>query len=111
MSFCIRARRYGWIAALAGAPATPGVPVVSYTATAIVLDWAINTEADVLYYQVSRRLTGAGQYVVLGTRTGNRYTDSTAVVATGYDYQIVAIDAQLKPSAAPRTVVNALRAT
>lgn len=105
MSYPIRARRYGWISGLTGAPGTPAAPTVTQTATGMVLDWVSNTEADVLHYIITRRLTGVGPYVEKATRIGSRYADNAVVEGQGYDYQIKAVDAQGLLSAA-RTVTN-----
>jgi len=65
----------------------------STTTTSIVLNWTPAGGSNSTGQEVQRSPAGAGTYTTLATLgpTINTYTDTTAVVDTVYDYQIVNI--------------------
>ncbi len=59
----------------------------------VVLTWPVTTSAFATGYVVTRRLSGAGPYVTVATlpdRTATTYSDPGLVVATTYQYVVVA---------------------
>lgn len=70
-------------------PSTPGVPVaITVTAAQVALTWTASTDdVGVLRYDILR--DGA----VVGTATGNTFTDTTVAPGTAYSYAVRAYDA------------------
>jgi phage gpG-like protein len=103
----------------AAVQATPTVPVPLApsnltanvrTAAAITLNWTDNSNNET-GFQVQRRTAGTtAAFATVATTAANvvTYTDNTAVLATNYEYQIVAIDrvGGITASSAPSNTVQ-----
>ena len=76
------------------APSKPtNLTATSVTATQVTLTWTQSTDnIGVTGYQV-QRLLGTNPPVIVGTATGNTFTDVTATPGTTYTYKVLANDA------------------
>ncbi len=88
------------------APGAPtGLTAVAAT-SGVTLDWADNTEADVVGYDVFRSTTATGTFTKLNATpvTASTYVDAAAAASSSFAYQVKAVDSSENISAASNTV-------
>ncbi|GGL95159.1 hypothetical protein GCM10011594_13590 [Nakamurella endophytica] len=88
------------------APAAPtGLTATAGTA-GVALDWADNTESDLMGYDVYRSTSATGTFTKLTSTpvTGSAYTDASAPAATTLYYRVTASDSSENASAPSATV-------
>ncbi len=75
------------------APAAPASLAATTGSGQVHLDWADNTETDLLGYDVYRSTTSGSGYVLIATHVpGSGYTDTAVVDETTYYYIVTATD-------------------
>ncbi|HSN42517.1 MAG TPA: alpha-amylase family glycosyl hydrolase, partial [Propionibacteriaceae bacterium] len=95
------------------APTTPtGFHVVSGSPGAIELAWdAVSGDASMYGYEIGRRPSGSGDFVVQGLVTNSGFVDTAVSEGASYDYVIRSVDLSFNrsPWTAPVTGAAALR--
>jgi phage baseplate assembly protein W len=94
-------------------PATPaGLAVTAFTWAHCALGWGAVSDADLVGYNLWRRVTGVGSYVKLNTTpiVGTAYDDTTVAAGTSYQYEISAVDALPQESALSAPITQAIPA-
>ena len=88
------------------APATPtGLAATTGTGAAVSLDWADNTEEDLMEYGVYRHTADVPDSATkIATARASRFVDLNVVIGTLYYYWITAVDFQQNESAKTASV-------
>ncbi len=74
-------------------PRAPTQLVATPNPNDITLNWNLNQEADVVSYNVYRRVQGLGDFVLLETGLSSpTFADATVLAQIGYEYVITAVD-------------------
>ena len=79
-------------------PSAPVFKSITASGTAVSLEWAFSSSADVQYHELRRRPKGQADWTVLAnyeyleTQVYGSYEDSNAEKGQQYEYQLVAVD-------------------
>ncbi len=107
----------GETASAAAVVAAPAAAATGLTATrvgtgGITIGWTDNANNETGYL-VQRKVTGTSVWATVATLAANArtYTDTTAVTSTGYDYQVVAVNAAGTQTASATVTAAAVAVT